>query len=400
MNAPEKFAFRPAVREQTPLLIGIVGPSGAGKTMSALRLATGIQSVVGGRIAAIDTEARRMLHYASRFDFDYLEFGQPFGSDRYLQAVLSAVEAGAKTIIVDSMSHEHEGPGGHLDFHDQEVKRLLSEGGFKSEFAAQIPAWTKPAGRRRRLINGLLQVPVNMIFCFRAKEKIKLVKRNGRTEPVELGWQAIAGEEFVYEMTDRFLLVPGCQGRPAFNDDAMATGVPKLPDEHREFFPEGAQLNEDIGAALAQWAVGKPGPLGDDVVQAFAAIGVTPRQITERLGREATAHDTKALKAWYRELKTKKPGTGSTPTDRPDTNADPKDSTAPTGDAPEHPQAGQDRAGDANASAAVVKYAVLADRIHKAADRDAALLVLDEGRALPVEQQKELAAVFANRFPD
>jgi energy-coupling factor transporter ATP-binding protein EcfA2 len=303
MNAPEKFSFRPAVREQTPLLLGLVGPSGSGKTMSALRLATGIQSVVGGRIAAIDTEARRMLHYAERFDFDYLEFGQPFGGDRYLEAVQAAVDAGAKTVIVDSMSHEHEGPGGHLDYHDQEVKRLLDAGGFKSEFAAQIPAWTRPSARRRKLINGLLQHPVNMIFCFRAKEKIKLVKRNGKTEPVELGWQAIAGEEFVYEMTDRFLLTPGCKGVPAFDQDAWATGVPKLPDEHRELVPEGAQLDESIGAALAQWALGKPGPLGDDVLQAFAGIGVVPAQIALHLGREPNAHDTQPLKEWFRALK-------------------------------------------------------------------------------------------------
>lgn len=303
MSNPEQFTFVPAVRTQTPLLLALVGPSGAGKTMSALRLATGIQSVVGGDIAAIDTEARRMLHYAERFNFKYLEFGAPFGSDRYLEAVQAAVSMGAKTVIVDSMSHEHEGPGGHLDFHDQEVKRLLADGGFKSEFAAQIPAWTKPAARRRKLINGLLQQPVNMIFCFRAKEKIKLVKRNGRTEPVELGWQAIAGEEFVYEMTDRFLLTPGCKGVPAFDDDAWATGVPKLPDEHAELVPRGVQLNEDIGAALAQWALGAPAALGDDVIQAFAGIGVTPAQIAVHLGRAPTSHDTKALKEWFRALK-------------------------------------------------------------------------------------------------
>jgi hypothetical protein len=37
----------------------------------------------------------------------------------------------------------------------------------------------------------------NLIFCFRAKEKIKLERKaGGKTEPKELGWQAIAGEEF------------------------------------------------------------------------------------------------------------------------------------------------------------------------------------------------------------
>lgn len=383
MNAPDKFVFKPAVREQTPLLIGLVGPSGSGKTMSALRLAKGIQSVVGGKIAAIDTEARRMLHYAARFDFEYLEFGAPFGSDRYLAAVHAAVEMGAKTIIVDSMSHEHEGPGGHLEYHDEEVKRLLDAGGFKSEYAAQIPAWTRPAARRRRFINGTLQVPVNMIFCFRAKEKIKLVKKAGKTEPVELGWQAIAGEEFVYEMTDRLLLVPGCQGRPVWDEAAWATGVPKMPDEHREILVPGAQLDEAIGEKLAIWAQGAPGPLGEDVLQAFAGIGVKPQQITERLGREPNSHDTKALKEWYRELRAKKPA--ETP-------------AADAGQTSTRQQA-QPPAGDANDGAPVVSYARLAERLQKAADRDACDLILDEGRALPADQQADLRRLADEKWP-
>ena len=109
------FHFKTATREQTPLLIGLVGPSGSGKTFSALRLATGIQRAVGGDIAMIDTEARRSLHYADKFRFKHLEFTPPHGPDRYLEALQAAVSMGAKTIIVDSMSHEHEGAGEQLD---------------------------------------------------------------------------------------------------------------------------------------------------------------------------------------------------------------------------------------------------------------------------------------------
>lgn len=107
-------------------------------------------------------------------------------------------------------------------------------------------------------------------------------------------------------MTDRFLLTPGCKGTPAFNEDAWATGVPKIPDEHVELVPQGAQLDEGIGTALAQWALGAPAALGDDVVQAFAGIQVTPAQIALYLGRAPTSHDTKALKDWYRALKSGK----------------------------------------------------------------------------------------------
>jgi energy-coupling factor transporter ATP-binding protein EcfA2 len=251
------FTFRPAAREQTPLLIGLVGPSGSGKTYSALRLATGIQTVAGGKIAAIDTEARRMLHYADRFKFEYLEFGAPFSSERYLDALAAAVATEAKTIIVDSMSHEHEGAGGYLEYHSAELDRMAGED-WKKRNTMTFAAWIKPAGARRRLINGLLQLNANFVFCFRAKEKMKLVKVGGKTEPVELGWQAIAGEEFVYEMTDRFLLPPGARGVPALDAEAMATGVPKMPEEHAPIIGSGNQLDEDMGAALARWAQGTP----------------------------------------------------------------------------------------------------------------------------------------------
>lgn len=248
------FNFRPSVREATPLLVGLVGPSGGGKTLSALRLATGIQKVRGGQIAALDTEARRMLHYADHFKFLHAEFGAPFGSDRYADAIKEAAEAAnGGVVIVDSMSHEHEGPGGYLDFHEQEVKRLVEKGGFKSEMKAQMPAWNKPAQRRRLLINTILQINCAFVFCFRAKEK--MLMKTGE-DPKPLSWQAIAGEEFVFEMTARCLLPPGANGTPDWSDESFKLGVPKLPKSLRHAFEKGASLDEATGEKLAKWAGG------------------------------------------------------------------------------------------------------------------------------------------------
>ncbi|WP_066338397.1 AAA family ATPase [Azohydromonas lata] len=250
------FAFKPAVRDQVPLLLGNVGPSGGGKTFSALRLASGIQSVVGGDIAVIDTEARRALHYASRFKFLHLDFKPPHGPDRYLEAIRAAVEAGAKTVVVDSMSHEHEGEGGVLEWHEAELDRIAGQDWKKRE-ACNLLGWAKPKAARRKLINGILQLNVNLIFCFRAKEKVKPMKNaQGKTEIVPLGWQAIAGDEFVYEMTDRFLLPPGANGVPDLSPDAWQTGVPKVPEDHRSIVVPGRALDEEMGAALARWALG------------------------------------------------------------------------------------------------------------------------------------------------
>ena len=269
------FNFRPAVREATPLLIGLTGPSGSGKTKSALRLAQGIQNVRGGKIAALDTEANRMLHYADEHKFIHCPFGTPFGSDRYADALESAAAAAAGgVVIVDSMSHEHEGQGGYLEYHDQEVKRLIESGGFKSEYAASIPAWNKPVARRRNLINRLLQINCAFVFCFRAKEKLKIQKGK---DPVALGWQAIAGEEFVFEMTVRCLLLPGAMGVPDWSADAFKLGVPKRASSHEVMFKEGKPLDEETGSLLAQWAAGAALTLAE--VKAAYAQATTPEAI-------------------------------------------------------------------------------------------------------------------------
>lgn len=248
------FVFREAVREAVPLLIGLVGPTFTGKTKSALRLSEGIQRVRGGKIVGLDTEANRMKHYAKEHKFLHCQFTPPFGSDRYTEALLAATEkAEGGVVIVDSMSHEHEGQGGYLEYHEDEVKRLMRDGGFRNEFAAQIPAWNKPVARRRRLINTILQIDCAFVFCFRAKEKLKIQKGK---DPVQLGWQAIAGEEFSFEMTVRCLLQPGAGGVPDWSEDAMRLGVPKRNSEHAALMTDGKPLDEATGELLARWAAG------------------------------------------------------------------------------------------------------------------------------------------------
>ena len=248
------FTIRRAIRERTPLLIGLVGPSGSGKTFSALRLATGIQSVVGGKIVGIDTEARRMLYYADKFAFEHMQFRAPFGSLRYMEAIKAAIDGGAKTIIVDSMSHEHESVGGYLETHEAELTRLAGDD-WKKRQAMTFLAWAKPAGERRKLINFMLQAECNFIFCFRAKEKLKI--QRGK-DPIELGWQAIAGDEFVFEMLVRCLLTPGCKGVPDWSPAACELGVPKISDGLEKVFqhPNHKALDEWIGKQLARWAEG------------------------------------------------------------------------------------------------------------------------------------------------
>lgn len=260
-SAARTFEDTEAIRAATQVLIGLVGPSGGGKTFSALRLATGIQRITGGDIHLIDTEARRSLHYADSFKFRHTEFKAPFGPLDYLAAIEHCVSRGAKIIIVDSASHEHEGPGGVLEMHGTELDRLAgNDYGKRDRF--NLLAWQKPKSERRRLINSILQMPVNFIFCFRAKDKTKPGKDNtGKSTMISLGWMPIAGEEFVYEMTVNMLLYPGSNGVPLWQpEETGEKAMIKLPAQFRQIFEERQPLSEQIGEQLAAWAAGGSQP--------------------------------------------------------------------------------------------------------------------------------------------
>ena len=254
MAAPVRiFKDAPAVRERVPLLIGLMGPSGAGKSFSALRLATGIQREVGGDIFAIDTESRRLLHYADQFKFRHIQFDAPFGSLDYLAAMRHCIDQGARVVIVDSMTHEHSGPGGYLQTQDAEVERMAGNDAAKRE-RVKMAAWIKPARLRSQMITGLLQLNANFIFCFRAKEKTKPVKGGGI---VEMGYMPVAGDELLYEMTVNCLLPPKSNGVPQWRSDFVGEKLMmKLPEQFKTIFAENKPLDEDIGRRLAEWAKG------------------------------------------------------------------------------------------------------------------------------------------------
>lgn len=273
---PEKRVFVESVAEflGTPLLLGCVGPSSCGKTYSALALARGIQRVSGGHISVIDTEAGRANLYAPRFQFKlpdgskglrHLPFSPPFSPLDYLAAIEKAVSGGAKVVVVDSMSHEHEGEGGVLEMHEEDMG-----GDDRKNFTA----WARPKAQRRQLIGRILQFRgVHFIFCFRAKEK--LTYKSGK--PEVRGLMPQAGEEFIYEMTMNFLLPLGANGIPvldsSYEDEKIMI---KIPEQFRGLFAEPRQLSADLGQHLAMWAAGPSVPAGMVAPKLMPAPGTVP----------------------------------------------------------------------------------------------------------------------------
>lgn len=232
------FTFAPAVREQVSLLIALAGASGSGKTKSALRLAEGISP--SGKIAFVDTEARRGLHYADQHRFLHADMRPPFQPVRFVEAIHAAEAAGAEVVILDSFSHEYDGEGGIMDWADE-----LAEKGVKSP-----GNWKDPKQAHKKMMGALLQCRATLIFCLRADEKIEITREGGRTQVRPLGWMPICEKRFMYEMTASFTLSPESPGIPRFD-------LPhKVQEQHRGFFPEKRPIDETCGQQLAAWARG------------------------------------------------------------------------------------------------------------------------------------------------
>lgn len=245
--------FRPAKRENVPLLLGVAGGTGSGKTMSALLMARGIAD--GQPFAFVDTENGRGLHYADLFpEMQHGDLRAPFRPDAYVKAILNGhdhlaqVPKQNRVVVVDSFSHEWTGDGGCLDWVDE-----ITGGDPKKKGVAW--ATVKPA--HRKMMTKLLALDAHVIVCLRAESgKVDIVKKDGKTEFVPKktlpggslnDWYPECEKAFPYELTASFLVV------------ADAPGVPlplKLQEQHRPFVRLDVPLSEETGRALAGWAAG------------------------------------------------------------------------------------------------------------------------------------------------
>lgn len=277
------FTLRPAVRENVPLLIGLAGGTGSGKTYSAFRLAKGFSN--GQCFAVIDTESGRAKAYADDFAFDHGELKAPFTPDSYLKAVLD-VDSLSKypVIVLDSASHEYAGEGGVLDWQEEELNRMAGTDYARRE-ACRMASWIKPKMAHKAFVSRLLQIRAHLILCFRAEPKTEMVKKQGKTIVqakrglVGLdGWFPICEKNMPYELTAYFLLM------------ADKPGVPrpiKLMEKHKVFFPLDQPITEEAGRALALWANGQTKSAAGNP----ASGGAVNQRATPPQAADVTAHD-------------------------------------------------------------------------------------------------------------
>lgn len=178
--------FKKAVKSQAKARIGIIGPSGSGKTYTALKIA----SVLGKKIAVIDTEHGSASKYADEFEFDVCELNN-YDPRHYVKAIQVAGQAGYDVIIIDSLSHAWAGESGALELADQ----------LKAKYGGnKWAAWSEVTPIHNKLVHSMLSSPAHIIATLRSKmEYIQTQDDKGKTVIRKVGMAPIQRDGMEYE---------------------------------------------------------------------------------------------------------------------------------------------------------------------------------------------------------
>jgi len=177
--------LKKAQRKKSYMRLNISGPSGAGKTMSALYLAFGL---VGdwNKIGVIDSENGSASLYEHLGDFKVIDLEPPFSPERYIEAIDLCLNGGMECIILDSSSHEWSGPGGCL-----EINEKLAAAKYTGNTWS---AWSDTTPRHDAFVQKVLQSKAHIITCTRSKMETvmtddKKVKKVGMKDIQRDGWE-------------------------------------------------------------------------------------------------------------------------------------------------------------------------------------------------------------------
>lgn len=220
--------FKKAERKNAKLRLALAGPTGAGKTFSALLLAKGI----GGRIAVADTENSSAELYDDLVEFEHANLQPPYTPEKFISAIKAAEQAGFDTLIIDSITHEWSGVGGCLELVDKLAKTTFNNNSWG--------AWSEVTPRHRKFIDAMLQSSINIIVTLRSKmETVQVNAGNNKKKVEKVGMKAEQRDGIEYEFTTVLDLT--------HDNYALAT------KDRTRLFSEARPISENDGVLLKQW---------------------------------------------------------------------------------------------------------------------------------------------------
>lgn len=179
-----QFVIEKATVTQAKAKIALVGPAGAGKTMTALIMAREL----GNRTLVIDTENGSSAKYAGEFDFDILSLPD-YRLTTYIAALDYAATQSYDTVIVDSLSHAWVGKGGALEQVDNAPGKNKFTGG-----------WKEVTPLHNQLVECILSYPSHLIATMRMKmQYILTTNEKGQQIPQKAGMGIVQRDGIEYE---------------------------------------------------------------------------------------------------------------------------------------------------------------------------------------------------------
>lgn len=275
--------FSKASKKKSKLRMALVGPSGTGKTYTALAIATHL----GQRVAVIDTERGSASKYADIFAFDVLDL-ETFAPQQYVDALHAAASAGYDVVVVDSLSHAWIGQGGALEQVDNIARRSQSKNSFG--------AWREVTPQHNAMVDAIVRAPLHVVVTMRAKTEYVLEKDDrGKTVPRKVGIQPVQRDGLEYE----FDVVGDLD-----ENNSLIVGKTRCPALAGKVF---ARAGKDIASHLTAWltdGVDGPGPTISSPLETQLAASVEaawPRWLAAQQSalREAAKRGQGALvEAW------------------------------------------------------------------------------------------------------
>jgi len=185
--------FAPAVRTKKKLRIALDGPSGAGKTYSALLIASGLTGGDLSKVALVDTEHGSASLYAHLGPFAVAEMHPPYSVEKYVQALAAAAAEGYEVVVLDSLTHAWSGEGGLLDYVDRVAKTRTSGNSFA--------AWKEGTPLQKQLTDAILGSACHVIVTMRTKTEYVIEENErGKKVPRKIGLAPEQRKDFEYDM--------------------------------------------------------------------------------------------------------------------------------------------------------------------------------------------------------
>lgn len=180
--------IKKATKRQAKLRMSLVGPSGAGKTFTALSVAKNL----GTRVLVVDTENASASKYSDIFEFDVIELDS-FAPANFIKAIEMAAANGYDVLVIDSLSHAWMGRDGVLEMHDRAQARQKTQNSYT--------AWKDVTPEHNRLIEAIVGARVHLIATMRSKTEHVISKdeKSGRTTVEKVGLAAVQRDGMEYE---------------------------------------------------------------------------------------------------------------------------------------------------------------------------------------------------------